>query len=146
MFNNYNKFNQAFSNNTPLIESPNFSNKNNFLHNNLKQNLLNEFPKEYYIYIESRDRNTHYYPSPFQFNVHFGESSGQRVTKKVIKKNAQNQQYEDYVTEYYGDYKGPVIPRRFRNVKFVRLEYIILPSSVSGGISPFSFNIDNIFN
>jgi hypothetical protein len=149
MFNNYNKINQAFQNNSPLIEMPNFRNNNNVLHNNLKTNLLNEFPKEYYIYIESRDRNTNYYPSPFQFNVHFGESSGKKVIKKVIKRNTDNQQYEDYVTEYYGDYKGPVIPRRFRNVKFVRLEYVILPKTLAlvqdpSGVYSFSTSSDHL--
>ena len=94
----YSNINEGFYQNTPLINSPDYTNKKNVLHNNLSDNLLSENINEYNIYIDSNDRNKTNYYSPFEFKVNFGIN---------------------------GD--TPKIDQEFNNVKFINLNYLILP-------------------
>lgn len=111
-----NNFNKAYQTNQPMIEKGDFRNKNDIIHNNINDNLLTEFITDYQLYIESGDRSIMTYPSPYKFTVSLGGSSG---SMKINKKNSND--------DYVDGTPTPIIERRFKNVKFVRLDYVILP-------------------
>ena len=123
--NNYqpNNFNNNFQNTQPLIGKTDFKNKNNTLHNNLQDNLFSEQVIEYYINIDSCDRKLDTYPSPFDFIVSFG-GIGQ-----TIEKNSRGKEI------VYNATPAPIIDRSFRNVKYVKLDYVILPRTLTVKIS-----------
>ncbi len=93
-----NIFDHAFRENFPIIERHDFRNQQNVLHNNLGDSVLNEHITEYRINIDANDRDLNLYPNPFHFTTSFG-----------ISKNRPN------------------INREFRNVKYIKIESIILP-------------------
>ena len=99
---------QSFSQPTPLIDRPDFQNKNNVLHNNISSNLLAEHVMEYKIHISSADRNTQSYPSPFKMKVSFGSNLAKMA---------------------------PLIDKGFSNVKYVSIDSIILPRTIALDIS-----------
>ena len=95
--NNYSNIPEAFAQNTPFIPKIDYSNQNNFLHNNVGDTLLNENVNEYNIYIDSDDRDKIAYYSPFNFKISFCVN---------------------------GDIDSDI-----KNVKYINLNYIILPPS-----------------
>ncbi len=130
--NSFNNFNSAFQVNSPFIEKTDFRNKNNFLHNNLNENLLVEQIIEYNLNIDSKDRSLTAYPNPFNFTVTFGGHGSVTENKTYIKKSSQSlgaineSKYETKKIVYEGT-PGPIINKKFKNVKYLRLDYIILP-------------------
>lgn len=130
--NNINNFNSAFQVNTPFIEKMDFRNKNNLLHNNINENLLVEQVIEYNLNIDSKDRSISAYPNPFDFTVTFGGHGSVVENKTFIKKTPINlgavneSKYENKKIVYEGT-PGPIINKRFKNVKYLRLDYLILP-------------------
>jgi hypothetical protein len=110
-----NKFNNAFVDNKPMIERPDYRNKNNFIHNNVGEELLLEQLTEYYLNIDSRDRDVSSNPNPFSIVVNFGGSA-----KSVERRHNS--------TIAYNGTPGPIIDRKFSNVKFIKLDYVILPN------------------
>lgn len=109
-----NNIDNAFQSNTPIIDRTNFVNQKNFLHNNMNDILLHERLVEYNIHIDSIDRNTDYFPSPFNFRLTLGEPS----TSIESKTSTRNIAY-------------PNINRYFKNVKYVALDAVILPNVIS---------------
>ena len=67
-------FRDAYAQPTTLIDRPDFTNHGNVIHNNMGQNLLSEHVMEYKIHVDSSDRNTDNYPSPFKMKVTFGSA------------------------------------------------------------------------
>jgi hypothetical protein len=129
-----NDFNTAFQINTSFIEKHDFRNKNNVLHNNMNENLLIEQIIEYIINIDSSDRSLTVYPSPFNFSVTFGGHGKITNYESIIKKTPQNigainESKFQQKTVQYNATPGPIIDRRFKNIKYIRLDYIILPIS-----------------
>ena len=106
----FTKFNQSYVENEPMIEKITYKNQNNLIHNNVNENVLDENIVEYRVYIDSLDRDVKTYPNPFNFTVNFNATS-QAVIRDV----------------YYAGTPGPVINKDFRNVKYVKLETIVLP-------------------
>lgn len=96
-------FNKSFVPNRSVIGPMDYTNKNNTLHNNLEPIILDEHIVEYRLYIDSLDRDINVYPDPFSFKVTFNPTSTT---------------------------PNPVIGRNFRNVKFIKLENIILPKYI----------------
>ena len=96
-----------------FFDNHNFTNKNNLLHNNLNNILLNEEIREYSVMIDSKDRNYQFYPDPFNFEVKFHPlpKSKEMIDGKTIK-------HED---------PAPTINDNFTNVRYIKLEEIILP-------------------
>lgn len=90
-----------------------FINKGDLLHNDLHNILLNEEIREYSVLIDSKDRNYQVYPDPFSYNVKFSPlpTSREKIGNKVIT-------YED---------PNPVINDNFINVRYIKLEDVILP-------------------
>jgi hypothetical protein len=106
----FSNFDKSYANNEPMIERMNYKNQNNLIHNNVGETVLDENIVEYRVYIDSVDRDVTVYPSPFNFTVKFNASS-----KSII-----------HDVKFAGT-PGPVISREFRNVKYIKLETIILP-------------------
>jgi hypothetical protein len=114
--NNYSDFQTAFPDNThPIIEKLDFTNKNNIIHNNIGPNILDEHVVEYRIMIDSIDRDIKTYPNPFEYVVKFNpaSSSSERDTKGNFVK--------------YDGSPAPHIGKQFVNIKYIKLENVILP-------------------
>lgn len=91
----------------------NFKNNNNLRHNNLGSNLLAEEVREYSVMIDSKDRNYQVYPDPFNYRVKFHPPPKTR----------------EYINGKYVSCEepAPTINDNFINVKYIKLEDIILP-------------------
>lgn len=116
----------AYRNNEVLIEQPNFINPNTTLHNNLNSNLLSEHIVEYYLNIDSDDRKIDVYPDPFNYVVSLnpiGRSSGKNKFKNDRERGERGERSEK--TEY-AETPAPFIIRNFKNVKYVKLDRVIL--------------------
>jgi len=130
-----NNFNNAYMTvTTPFIEKQDYRNKNNFLQNNVNETLLLEQIIEYYLNIDSVDRTLAAYPNPFKFTVTFGGHGPTIDRKTFVKKNTdicgtQNESKKFSKTISYDGTPGPVINKKFKNVKYLRLDYIILPKT-----------------
>lgn len=103
----FNNFQQAFTQNSPIIEAHDFTNRNNTIHNNLGENLNKEVIKEYTIDIDSLDRNINLYPDPFIYSVVFSNN------KTTFGNNTNRDE--------------PHIYKQFKNVKYIRVNNVILP-------------------
>lgn len=96
-----NNYEQAFAQHNPITSRPSFINNGKLLHNNVAENILTEQIKEYRINIDSADRNITTYPNQFNFQVSFGGVGT----------------------------PSPVIPRVFKNVKYIKLDEVRLPKA-----------------
>lgn len=96
-----------------MFSNNNFVNNNNLLYNNLSENLLNIDIREYSVLIDSKDRNYQVYPNPFIYDVRFKPLAASRITK-----NGKTTILED---------PNPTIYDNFTNVKYIKLETVILP-------------------
>lgn len=93
----------------PLIDRPDYTNKNEILHNNIHEKVFTESVYEYKIHISSADRNmtfdgnvdTTYSPSPFKMKIMFGSGN-----------------------------QTPKIERKFENIKYISLDSLILPRTI----------------
>jgi len=140
----------------PIEKMKNTEYQNNTLYNNLNENLLKESIREIRLNIDSADRDVNLYPDPFSYVVSFGPvvNSGVDTTikrnnlktelKESLKynnnknKNNNNKNeeellydessqflvnYEDHLKKIF----NPQIIRTFHNIKFIRLDNVILP-------------------
>jgi hypothetical protein len=96
-----------------MFNNHDFINDGTLLHNNLYPNILTEEIKEYSVLIDSKDRNYQIFPNPFRYDVTFNpvHSAKERVDGKIVS-------YED---------PNPVINKGFENVRYIKLEDVILP-------------------
>lgn len=105
-----NNYNKAFKQNNQFIAPINYQNQNNLLHNNVGERVLDENIIEYRINVDSADRDTSYYKDPFTYTIKFNPVSSQTIQG----------------VNYSGT-PAPHIVRDFRNVKYIKLESIVLP-------------------
>lgn len=98
---NPNSFSSNFTNQHSLIEQQQNINNHNTLHDNLNNDIKNEVLKEYQITVDSLDRNIINYPNQFSFRLSFGNNSSN---------------------------DKPLINRSFRNVKYIKIDSMILPT------------------
>jgi hypothetical protein len=96
----YNNINRAFSQNTPIIDSNDYVNRKQLLHNNLGEKIFNERVVEYKAIMSSKDRDINKFPSPFHMQVSFGNAN---VYPNI----------EEYMT----------------NVKYITLNSVIVPKT-----------------
>jgi hypothetical protein len=142
----------TFNNTTPILANQDFTYKNNTLYANLNTNLLAENIDEYRIDCDSSQRNIELYPNPFSYRLSFGEvvNSGLPSTTNLLSnKNSlfdftvkdlvhfddedDNKiystnpniivKYEDKLKRIY----NPQITRNFTNVKFIRIDNVVMP-------------------
>ena len=99
----------------PLIEKPIWTNTGQVLHDNIKPSVLNENLRDYNITIDSDDRTLDIYPNPFSYVVMF----------KSLGKSVHRNKY-NWETQDFPETPAPVIMRTFKNVKYVKIETIIL--------------------
>lgn len=97
-------FDQAFVPNQQVIEPIDYRNTGNTLHNNIGDSVMNESVVEYKINIDSIDRDIRTYLDPFNYVVKFNLPSSASITPS-----------------------GPLINKEFRNVKYIKLDSIVLP-------------------
>ena len=105
----YPSVNTVFTPNDPLIDTNNYTNQNNTLHNNLKPIIKQENIKEYIINIDSLDRNIKYYPDPFNFKL--------STYNNISYNNKNNEKNVD----------TPFINKIFKNVKYIKVNNLIMP-------------------
>ena len=117
----YNNFSQAYTPSQQIIRKTDFSNSGNVMHNNIGEKTLNEYITEYTIHIDSYNRDFGTYPNPFKFNVVFG-GAGSGVERKFKPSG-------EFVETSYVGQPNPKISRKFRNVKYIKLNHIILPKT-----------------
>jgi hypothetical protein len=115
-------FDGGFIQPAQIIERTNFTNPGTVTHNNLHDNLLSEHVTEYFINIDSDDRKIETYPDPFNYVVTF-KSLGKSTYKPFKKKNGDFNGFENIELP---ETPAPVIMRQFKNVKFVKLDHIVL--------------------
>jgi hypothetical protein len=120
--NNTTRFDKAYNNNNPIIERPIYENNNSIIHNNIGQEVLDETITEYKILIDSADRDIKTYNNPFDFVVKFGAMGGGIVRYNNYKKG-------ELVAEnkYIPAMPLPYINREFKNIKYIKLETVVLP-------------------
>lgn len=111
----------------PIIEKQSFSNKNNTLHNNLGDNIKYERISEYKIDIDSNDRNISTYINPFRYNVTFSPiTKSSSSTEEWIDINNKSLGKHMVNTIYNGSV-APFITKSFKNIKYLKLDYVQLP-------------------
>lgn len=116
------KFNHSYQNQPSLINKIDYSNQNNTVHNNLGNNVLDESVVEYKINIDSLDRDYNVYPNPFDFVVNFNAPSRGLVRTEVLKNGKLVT-----VNDKFPGTPGPLINKEFRNVKYIKLDSVVLP-------------------
>lgn len=114
-FNSLNGKAGAFSRNQPLIEKPNFTNDGMVLHNNMGDILNDPRIVEYKVHISTKDRDRTMFPSPFKVKVPLGTN--------------------DYFS----------IKKKFKKVKYISLDSVIMPRSISIDVSHATDSSPNIY-
>lgn len=120
--NDSNNYDAAFVSPVPLIQNMNTFNQGNVLHNNLKNNLLEENITEYIINIDSLDRDVNVYPNPYNFAVTFNPNSS---SVRQVRRYENGKMVYDEVK--FGGAAQPFINKEFRNVKYIKINDVILP-------------------
>jgi hypothetical protein len=100
------KMNTCFTQPSAILERPDLTNRGGIIHNNLGDRVMAEHITEYKINIDSKDRDISYYPSPFKMKSHFNDPL-----------------------------RNPNITKKFKNVKYITLDYVILPRTTSIDVS-----------
>lgn len=118
MRSNISNFNESYQQSVQLIDKQNFTNKNDVIHNNLNDNLLNENIVDYHINIDSDDRKLDAYPDPFHYVVTF----------KSLGRSTYHTKYKGFKVECgeVPETPAPVIMRSFKNVKYATLDHAII--------------------
>jgi len=116
-------FNSAFVPNSNFIPQRDTKNYGNLIHNNINTNLLSEIVTEYTLHIDGKDRNTTSYPNPFSFSVSLGGPAPryEKVLDTTTNEIVQNQ---------ISGVPNPRIDKNFKNVKYIKLKYILLPRNI----------------
>lgn len=138
------RFTEAYIPNKPLIDRTDYDNHNEVLHNNLGPRLLSENIKEYRINIDSKDRDPKIYPNPFKYTVNFGPASGQTITNYDWIDPNNKKLGKMPIKQFVHGVPNPCVNRAFRNVKYLRVDNIILPKHyVINGTDP-DYVLDNL--
>ena len=125
----------SYANVNSVIQQPNYKNTGNIMHNNIKDETLKEIIQEYQLFIDSKDRNKDTFPNPFSFVLTFNplgnrtETCWENGTSKVIN----------------GD-PHPHISVDFKNVKYIRIDNLILPQYINYDKKELSVNNIKIVN
>lgn len=136
----YNDYKQSFAPNRPLIDQHIAQNNNEVIHNNLPSgSLLGEGIIEYKINIDSSDRDINIFPNPFNYTVTFGSMNG-KIGESMEWIDPQNKLLGKKKIKYAGT-PGPYISREFHNIKFMKIDHLILPKYSTVMLDP----TDNIF-
>jgi hypothetical protein len=105
-----NNFNKAYTPNKVEIEQRDYQNHNELTHNNVEQDIVNEVLNEYIIHIDGADRDRTIFPNPFKYTVTLGGTGATHADGQII-----------------GGNPNPRIERNYRNIKQLKIKYVILP-------------------
>lgn len=105
-----NNFNVAYTQNKQELIQRDHQNHNELIHNNVEEDIVNEVLNEYIIHIDGADRDRTIYPNPFRYTVIFGGTGTTYVDGQII-----------------GGNPNPRIERNYRNIKQIKIKYVILP-------------------
>lgn len=103
-------FSNCFNGNPTLIGKPDFSNKGGVLHNNLNNDLHELKISEYKVHIHTKDRDKEKCPSIFNIRVPVGSNDAFSIKKK------------------------------FKKVKYISLDSVILPRTIAIDVSDIASN------
>ena len=109
--------------------------KHNTLYDNMNANLLSETLTEYRLNIDSFDRNVEIYPDPFKYVLSFApvlNSTNPLLDDYVLdEQEALIYSTEPSLLVSYNDKLkrsyNPFITREFKNVKFIRIDNLVMP-------------------
>jgi len=124
---NQTDFNRSYKRHDPIIERMNYANQRDILHDNVGDIVLDEHIQEYRINIDSLDRDITVYPNPFNYTVKFNPPGKSLVrTLELIDPTNPSLGKKIVQTPFPGPPK-PHINKEFRNVKYIKLDTIVLP-------------------
>jgi len=112
----------------PFIDKINYKNPNSVLHNNIADHVLDEQIIEYRVHIDSLDRDIRYYDDPFHFKVKFGQLSRSIIKSETYIDPCNKSRGTKFIETAFDSSPQPYINKDFRNVKYVKLENIVLPT------------------
>jgi len=130
-----NNLNDNFTNIQPIIRQTDFTFKNNTLDPNLNSNLLGETLRDFRINIDSNSRNFKIYPNSYNYTVFFGPitNSTYPLLDNITLKNSEDIKIYDVNKNFLMDYSeklkhsvDPFITRNFTNVKYCRIDQLML--------------------
>lgn len=122
--NSYGNYHNSFNPLGTIIPKNDINNPHNLIHDNVGETVMREDITEYTIYVESFDRDVTTYPDPFNYKIKFSPASDGMSRRPIRKNNKEIGSEREYVK---GD-PQPHITREFKNVKYIRLNYAILPT------------------
>jgi len=128
--NNFSSLGRAFEQNVPLIEKTDYTNKGMLLHNNVADVVLDENIVEYRLHIDSIDRDIEKYPDPFSFTVKFNPVVSGFVQEEVWANERDKSKGTKIKEIKLNGPSRPFITKQFKNVKYFKLENIILPKHI----------------
>lgn len=99
-----------------ILERHDYRHTTPLIHNNLKDNLLNEHIKEYTIILDSKQRDPTIYPSPYKYSV-------------LVNQNNRND-------------KSGIILKELKNVKYIKVDSVVLPRKWKVENNSFDDNTD----
>lgn len=117
-------YNQTYrTSNNVLLGTPDYTNQNNILHNNVNERIMREQLFDNKILINSLFRDYSVHPDPFSFVVKLNgiEATLEYITIDI---NGKTYSYPKYIS---GDTQV-VLPRAFKNIRSVLLNALIIPS------------------
>jgi len=120
-------FDKSYQPNAPIIERIDYRNNNELLHNNLQENVLSERIVEYKIMIDSRDRNVDAFPNPFKYAVTFNPATRRLISQEVYTDPKKPCLGTKIVDESIGIAPSPYINQEFKNVKYIKIDSVVLP-------------------
>lgn len=124
----YSSFDTAYAiNQQPVIEKIDYRNKNDVIHNNLGDNLLNERLMEYKINIDGYDRDINTYLDPFKFVVTFDPAPKQSIQTNTFIDPIDAKKGKYITQTQFASSPMPYIDRAFHNVKYVKVDTVVLP-------------------
>ena len=127
--------NQSFKEVKPILMNQDMTYKHNTLYDNMNANLLSETLMEYRLNMDSYDRNIEIYPDPFKYVVSFApvlNSTNPLLDDYVLDDqemllyNANPQLLASQNEKLKRSY-NPFITREFKNVKFIRIDNLVMP-------------------
>jgi hypothetical protein len=100
---------------------------------------VKSYLKDYYVTIDSRDRNLEIYPNPSNFQVKFSPASDS-IEKQAMVDNNNNIIYETTV-RFLGNLSGASIGRTYTNINEIKLLHCIVPLGINWvcGKSPSNY-------
>lgn len=129
-----NNFNKAYTPNKQELIQRDYQNHNELIHNNVEEDVVNEVLNEYIIHIDGADRDRTIYPNPFRYTVTLGGTGTTYSDGQLI-----------------GGNPNPRIERNYRNIKQLKIKYVILPKyyrfnyQLAGNYATYTPTVDGTF-